>query len=467
MGIFDFFKSKDKQEKSITLNPIAAQPAQLVFRMHGASPVLYYADNTDTFLRNGFEANHVVFTIADWCAKKMTVPPPILYKTKNKAAAKRYHSIQKAGGFENVADAIRLKNEAFAEVESHPILEILKNPNPLMNWDEFVYGYFIFKQFVGNSVFQGVWTENGLNSGKIQQLWLLPSNYIRAVSGQGLNVIDYYIDERNPSEKLNPEQICVIRNFSSNYQTAGSNLAGMSVLKAAARHLKKSNEALDAETEALQNRGASKLIYSALPADFDESLLPDSKTVDAINEDLRKRVKEAGNQGLIYNSTPLGSIEIGMSPIDLQILESQKFDIQTWASLFHVDSRVVLNDHQSSTKDNMQAARLNSLSDGVVPHLISLANALNSWFIPTYKEEGLFLDFDITVFPEIQRQLRETAKEMNDTGVFTVDEIRAIWKYANYEGENGDKILVGTNKQILDDLSNTLPDVNNISGGGI
>jgi len=427
---------------------------------------MYYTDNNDTYLRNGFEQNHVVFTIADWCAKKMTVPPPILYKTKNKSAAKRYHAIQKAGGFENISDAIKLKSEAFIEIESHPILDVLKNPNPLMSWDEFVYGYFIFKQFVGNSVFQGVWTDNGLNAKKIQQIWLMPSNYIKAVSGQGLNIIDHYIDERNPTVKIMPEQVCVIRNFSADYQTAGSHLAGMSVLKAAGRQLKKSNEALDAETEALQNRGASSLIFPDLKQDFDESMLPDGKTIDTLNEDMRKRLKEAGNQGIVLNSVPLKSIQIGMSPVDLQILETQRFDIQTWASLFHVDSRVLLNDHQSSTKDNMQAARLNSLSDGVVPHLIALANALNSWFIPSYGDDSLFLDFDTTVFPEVQRQLRDTAKEMSDTGVFTTDEIRAIWKYANYTGENGDKILVGSNKQILDDLSNTLPDTANVGGAG-
>lgn len=466
MGFWDFLKSQDNQEKSLTLNPIAAQPAQLIFRMHGAAPVIYYADSTDTYLRNGFEQNHVIFTVADWCAKKMTVPPPILYRTKNKSAAKRYHAIQKAGGFDNISDAVKLKNMAFEEIESHPILDILKNPNPLMTWDEFVYGYFIFKQFVGNAVIQGVWTENGLNSGKIQQLWLLPSNYIRAISGQGLNVIDHYIDERVPSEKIKPEQVCVIRNFSADYQVAGSHLGGMSVLKSAARQLKKSNEALNAETEALQNRGASSLIFPDFKGDFDESMLPDGKTIDTLNEDMRKRLKEAGNQGIVLNSVPLKHIQIGMSPVDLQILETQKFDIQTWASLFHVDSRVVLNDHQSSTKDNMQAARLNSLTDGVIPHLIALANGLNSWFVKSYGDDSLFLDFDITVFPEVQRQLRDTAKEMSDTGAFTINEIREIWKYANYTGENGDKILVNSNKQILDDLSNTLPDVADTGGAG-
>ena len=456
MGLFDFLNTK-KQEKSIRVEPIAALPAQLVLRQFGASPVLYYGDNTDVYLRKGYESNHVIFTLADWCGKKMTVAPPILYRTKNKVAAKRYKQLMKANSFENVAEKVILKNLAFEEIEEHPILDLLNQPNQFMNWDEFVYGYYIFKQFVGNATIQGVWTENGINAGKIQQLWLLPSNYIQAYSGEGLNMIDYYVDSRNPTEKIPTEQICKIRNFSADYQTPGSQLQGQSVLKAAARLLKKSNEALDAETEALQNRGAAKLIFPKLNGEQLQNLA-DEVQVDAINEGMRKRLREAGNQGVVVNSIPLDSITIGMSPVDLQILETQKADTAFWASLFHIDTRVVLNSHESSTRDNMQTARLYSITDGVLPHLTALANALNNWLIPTYKEDGLFLDFDDSVFPEMQREYRETAKQMKEAEVFTTNEIRAVLKYGNYDGENGDKILVSTNKQILDDLSNVLPD---------
>jgi hypothetical protein len=41
----------------------------------------------------------------------------------------------------------------------------------------------------------------------------------------------------------------------------------------------------------------------------------------------------------------------------------------------------------------------------------------------------------------------------------TVNEIRNVIKYDNYEGENGDKILVSGNKKILDDIQFDLPQV--------
>jgi len=460
MGLFDIFK-----KKSVVLQPSSAQPANLIFRMMGANPVIFFADDTDTYLRKGFEGNHVIFTVADWAARKMTLVPPILYDTKDKGAAKDYQALRKEGSLGNYIESLRIKNKAFVEVKQHPLLDVLKNPNPTMSWDEFIYGFYIYKKFVGRSVIQGISTGNGLNANKMQELWLLPANYIQAVSGSGLNIIDYYQDSRNPAEKIPTEQIMIARNFSANYTVAGSHLSGQSIMQAARGLLTKSNSALEAESESLQNRGARTLVFPTVPKELIGAAitLPDGETVDSMNVALNKRLREAGNQGVVVNSLPLGVAQIGLSPVDLQILETNKMDIQAWCSLFHVDSRVVFNDHQSSTKDNMQAARLNSITDGVLPELEALKNCLNQTFVKSWGD-GLMLDFDYTILPEIQKELRDTAKEMKDTEVFTINEIRDMWKFGAYEGENGDKILVSSNKQILDDLSNTLPDANVTAG---
>jgi len=457
MNILDWF-SGEKKEKSIVIDSASKVPAEIVVQFIGGHPVVYYKSNTNTYLRKGFEGNHMIFTIADWCARKMTCIPPILYNVKDKSAAKDYKYLRKEGSFDSYLAARKIKEQAFKEVKDHQILDVLANPNPLMSWDEFIYGYFIFKKFVGNSIIQGIATENGLNAGKVQELWLLPSNYITPVGGQGLDAIDHYTDSRHPDLKIPTDYLIVTRNFSADYRTPGAQLSGMSVLQAATGQLTKSNTSLEAETEALQNRGARNLIFPKIPKELMGGLtLPSGETVDTMNQDLRKRLKEAGNQGTIVNSIELGHIQIGMSPVDLQILETNKADIQLWCSLFHVDSRAVYNDHQSSTKDNMQTARLNSIVDGVFPDLEALKNGLNQKFIKTWGDE-FYLDFDYTVLAEIQAQLRETAEKMASTGVFTTNEIREIWKYEKYNGMNGDKILVASTKRILDDLDNVLDD---------
>ncbi len=464
MGILDFFGIKKKQ---VTLPSYDTVPAQLIFRQFGASPVLYFAENTDTYLQKGFEGNHVVFTIADYLGRKISTVPPILYKVKDKSAQKDYNYLRKEGSYYNYRESLKIKSKAFVEIEEHPILNILKKPNPTMNWDEFIYGYLVYKKFVGRSVIQGVSTQEGLNKGKPQELWLLPANYIQAVSGTDLNIIDYYQDSRNPEIKISTDEVMMIRNFSSDYSVPGGHLSGMSVLKSASKLLTKSNSAMEAETESLQNRGARTLVYPQIPKEIlgGGISMPDGVTMDAMNEALNKRLREAGNQGVVLNSLPLGIAQIGLSPVDLQILETNRFDIQMWCSLFHVDSRVIFNDHTSSTLDNMKTARLNTITDGVMPDIEALKNGLNEFLVQKW-DSSLVLDFDYTILPEIQDNLRSVAKDMKDSEVFTINEIRQMWKYGNYEGENGDKILVSSSKQILDDLSNSLPDVNDTSMAG-
>lgn len=453
---------KEKASKEI----VSYTALQSLFRLYGGSPVVWYGDSTDDYLREGYEGNYAVFTIADWCARKISTIPPILYTTKDKGAAKAYKQLRKEGSIANYLEAQRIKNRAFNEVEDteHPLLKLLEKPNPTMYWDEFVYGYYIFKKFVGNAKIYKEATTLGLNAGKAQSLWLLPSNYIKPIGGKELDIVKEYQDIRNPAIKFLTEDMIVIRNFSADYRTPGAHLEGMSIMKAASKLLKKSNESMAASTEALQNRGASKIVFPK----FTESqmnagglTLPDDVQIDALNAATRKRLKEAGSQGIVIHSIPLDKIEIGMSPVDLNTLENDKADIQFWCSLFHVDSRVVFNDHQSSTKDNMQGARLNSITDGIFPECEAIRNAFNDTIVEPFGKD-LFLDMDYTTLPEIQRELRETAKEMSASGLFTVNEMRAVWKYDDYEGMNGDKILVPTNKQILDDMDSALPNVQGV-----
>lgn len=464
MNILEFLGLKKKQ---LVLPDYDKLPAQLIFRQFGASPVLYYAENSDNYLKKGFEGNHVVFTIADYCGRKLTTIPPILYKVKDKSAQKDYNYLRKEGSYYNYRESLRVKAKAFDEVTSHPILDILAKPNPTMNWDEFIYGYFVYKKFVGRSVIQGVSTDTGINKGKPQELWLLPANYIQAVSGSNLNIIDYYQDSRNPEFKIPTDQVLMIRNFSSDYSVPGGHLSGMSVLKSASKLLTKSNSAMDAETESLQNRGARTLVYPQIPKEMlgGGITMPDGQTIDAMNMALNKRLKEAGNQGVVLNSLPLGIAQIGLSPVDLQILETNRFDIQMWCSLFHVDSRVIFNDHTSSTLDNMKTARLNTITDGIFPDIEALKNGLNEFLVKKW-DDTLVLDFDYTILPEIQDNLRQVAKDMKEAEVFTVNEIREMWKYGNYEGENADKILISSSKQILDDLSSSLPNVTDTNVAG-
>jgi len=436
------------------------QTIRLVFNgeLGGYRPLVYFSDNTETYIEKGFLGNHVVFTITDWVGRKMASIDPLVYKIKSKKDAKKYNLFQKNFNPHNSIRIAQLKKKAFdvEEIEGeHPLKSVLERPNPFQTWDEFIYGYLVYKKFTGRCYIKGVKVENSTRTKGYQELYLLPSQYIEAVSGEGSTVISHYRDSRVPDEKILTEDVCIIKTFSP----VDGGMNGTSIFKSASKLLTKSSDALDAETETMQNRGAKKIVFPNL-APREMADLPSMQGVqqDQVSEKLRKSIKEAGNNGIALNAIPLGSIDLGLSPVDLNILQSKQHDEKAWCSLFHVSSMVVLNDHESASYDTMQQNMVLSVSNGVIPELEALKNALNSWLVPSH-DPSLYIDFDYTEFPEMYKEIFDVAKELKNTEVVTVDEIRAVIKYDNYEGENGNKILVSGNKKILDDIQYDLPQV--------
>lgn len=436
------------------------QIIRLVFNgeLGGYKPLIYFSDNTETYIEQGFLGNHVVFTITDWCARKMASVEPLVYKIKSKKATKKYNEFQKNFNPHNAIRISQLKKKAFEleEVESgNTLTTVLERPNPFQTWDEFIYGYFVYKKYTGRCYIRGIRAENSVRTKGYQEMYLLPSQYVEVVAGDGNTVVEYYRDSRVPDEKILTEDVCVIKTFSP----VDGGLNGTSIFKSASKLLKKSSDALDAETEIMQNRGAKKIIFPSISPDQLQSMvLPDSTQTSNISEKIRKTIKEAGNGGIATNSVPLGMIDLGLTPVDLNILASKQHDEKAWCSLFHVSSMVVLNDHESASYDTMQQNMVLSVSNGIIPELEALKNALNNWLAPTHGDD-LYIDFDYTEFPEMYKEIFAVAKELKNTEVVTVDEIRAVIKYDNYEGDNGDKILVSGNKKILDDIQFDLPQV--------
>ena len=423
----------------------------------GYRPLVYFGDETQTYIDNGFLGNHVIFTVTDWVARKMASVTPIVYRVKNKQALKQYKNYQANFNPKNIVKLNELKKKALeiVEVDSHPLVELLNSPNPTQSWDEFIYGYLVYKKFVGRVFIKGAKADNSTRTKGFQQLYLLPSQHIISETGQGGTIIANYIDKRQPTEKINTEEVCCIKTFSP---VAGG-FDGTSIFKSARKLMQKSSDALDAETETMQNRGAKKIVFPNLtPEQLSSIHIPTDKQESSANEKLRKLINESGNGGIALNSIPLGSIELGLSPVDLDILASKSYDDKAWCSLFHVNSMVVLNDHKSASYDTMQQGKVSSVTDGVIPELEALKNGLNSWLCPTY-EDNLYIDFDYTEFPEMYEELFKVAERLKNTEAVTTNEIREVIKYDTYEGENADKILVSSSKKILDDIAFDLPQI--------
>jgi hypothetical protein len=456
MKLFGYEIIKEK-----SLSALNAFVARMVFSNNygGSKPVVYFKDTKDIYIKKGFEQNHVIFTVFDWVAKRSGVVTPLLYSVKNKKKASKYSNFKKHFSIKNITAINSIKKEALSdEIDSDIILDILERPNPFMNWSEFVYAYRFYLDFVGIAYIYGVRAENSTRTKGFQELYILPSDQIEAISGDNEVVIKHYRDLRRPNEIIPTEDILVIRNFGLDISRTFIN--GYSKLKSASRLLQKTSDATDAETETLQNRGANTIVFPRLtPDQLASMVLPGDEQTATMQEKLRKTISEAGNNGVALNSIPLDHIQIGLSPIDMGILDSKKIDEKAWCSLWHVSDMVVLNNHEAASYDTMQQSKVSSITDGVIPDLEKLKDGLNNWFVPSH-DSNKYIDFDYTEYPEIYEELFKVAKDLKDTEAITIDEIREVLKYAPYDGENGDKILVSSSKKILDEITFDLPQIN-------
>jgi HK97 family phage portal protein len=141
-----------------------------------------------------------------------------------------------------------------------------------------------------------------------------------------------------------------------------------------------------------------------------------AKQVQAIKEKLtRGEWVGADNAGRIgVRGYKLGWQEVGLSQVDLAIIESEKWDLKRFCSVYGVPSQLV-GDSEASTYNNVKEAEKALTTRCAMPLLVSFRNHLNrkletDW---GYAGKGYFVDFDQTVFTELQEDIVEKSQWVN------------------------------------------------------
>src|SRR3546814_750380 len=118
-------------------------------------------------------------------------------------------------------------------VKSHPFVELLEKPNPLMTGKQLKREFLGYERITGNSYMYAATPGIGLNATLPQELWIIPSPCVEIVTGtrrdprSGYKVA-YFSDDNIPKEK-----IAHMKSFNPVADVTGSAwLYGMAPLKA-------------------------------------------------------------------------------------------------------------------------------------------------------------------------------------------------------------------------------------------
>jgi len=434
--------------KATPIVPVYSAPMEMIARFLANGQVVWFDNNAEGNIKEGFLGNHIIFTIQDWKSSKVASAPPLVYEIKDEKTYRKYRAFLADASVDSFRRSQDMKIKALEEIEGHDMQKVLDRPNPHMSRYEFEYGLQTYVDIVGSGYYMGV--RDGIadpEKGKITEMYLPPAHHMTIHTGDINNPIKEWSLSSNPDKKISAANVCQVRNFSPRYETASQWMYGLSRLFSAKGIIQKYKDGAASEIGIYQNNGRQDIIFPKDAVDPNEYSLEQMQGIrDAISSKLK-------SGGISTSTIELGSIRIGFSPTELGILESLQDAKVDLCALYHVPPELFAwGEH--STYNNMTEKRKIGLTDAVLPELEKRKDALNHWLVPSYAEKSkakLVIDYDYEYFPELQADNAEIVKWMQYVPL-TANERRALFKYDSKRDQNADKLMVQTNLTLLEDM---------------
>lgn len=410
MGFLDFFYERNTPPQPIQTK--ATTP--LLFPIIGNGGVNWLNDNSQTYITNGYAGNPVIYSIIKLITDKLSSVPFYLYEVKNGNKLKSYKSLAVNGNLVSTK-ALITKEQSLKEVENHPILSLLENPNPDQSFSDFLKNAIGYKLITGNSYIYGQKPEFGANRGKITGLSVLPSQLINIIGNQ---TVDYY-NVSGSNVRLNKEDVLHLKYWNPDWNS-GLQLYGQSPLKAGLKVLDLNNTAYKSQTEIIANKGAYGMLY-------DESGVLDPDQM----QQLKDKFQNASTNEIMMVSAKLGWTQFGVPSDELQILQQMDLNLRDLCNLYGVPS-LLLGNSNDKTYSNFEQAEKSLIYNVIVPELTALKDSLNKWILPAYSKadnKQYYIDFDITVLPQLAKDMGEVIEQLDKMWWVTGNEKRLATNY--------------------------------------
>ena len=455
MAIWDVFSKKKIS---------AVKPLQSVLPMTGPlgstvainrGIVTWQGADAQSFVNDGYVGNDIVYSIVRLITDKAKLAPFGVFKVINESAAKKYKALMsQPEKIKNWKDVLELRSKAFEEYTGDQRLnELLKHPNEEDSWADVVEQWCAFKLVTGNSFVYGRLIEGGANMGKPLTINVLPAQYMAIIANVEVfpPVVAGYQLYFGKLWSFKREEILHDKYFNPQWNITGNQLYGQSPLKAASRTLTRSNEAKTAAVSAFQNGGPAGVLFMN-----DDRFDPISGGEQAAA--LKKSVSEkAGSSN--YNQIAVSGYkvdwkEIGLSPVELGILESEKWDMVSLCNVYGVPSQL-MNDASNKTFNNQQEGEKALTLRCAIPLLNEIRDDFNKKLHTDWgyaNQQDIFIDYDLTVYQELEANKVQQVdwldkawwltpiQKYEEMGIHVPDELR----------DELSKIYIPSNLQALD-----------------
>jgi HK97 family phage portal protein len=315
-------------------------------------------------------------------------------------------------------------------VEDHPLLDLLRRPNPTQGGAALFESAYAFALIAGNSYLEAV----GPAASVPRELWTLRPDRMRVIPGaHGVpEAYRYTINGQWVDFKVDAltgrAPVLHLKNFHPL-----DDWYGLSPLEAAAVSVDQHNDAARWNVSLLQTGGrpSGALIYKPGHADAPDTLTPEQR--QSLRAELDRYYTGQDNAGrpLILEGG-LDWKEMALSPRDMDWLAGKDVSAREIALAFHVPSQLV-GIESSQTFANFEQARLALFDDAVLPLLAHVKDELNNWLAPQFGDT-LRIDYDLDRIEALAPRRQQVWDRVAGAAFLTVNEKRAALGYEPVEG---------------------------------
>lgn len=458
MGVFNNITNSifgGQIDRAVTAR-LAGSFNNAVFKYLNAGDIILDPDNYNYV--KAFEQTGAVYECVDLIIKKIIASPRLVYRIKDQEKYKTYKNLRKS---ENIMDrhmATKLRSSVLEEVKVDAIDKLLKRPNSKQNGNDFIEmlaGSYLIR---GNAYIYG--NGGNLEKKKWTELFAMPADMHIISGGVFEPVKKYFLNWGYDTEQEFPaEQIKHIKTFNPSYSITGSQMYGLSPLRPYLYAIDKIKNGDKQGDKMLKNGGKMGFVS---PKNVEDEFGSDQKK--GLKEQLKKAhgSTEALDR-IIPSEVPLEWTEIGLSSVDMQLLEMLGASADDIYRGYHVP--LYFRTLESATYNNVSTAKKQLIYDAVAPVADKIAAALTEFICAPYLLDGQEYEIvlDYMSLPDLTDDVKSTTDWLEKAWYLTPNQKLEVIGFGRSDAPGMDEVFINRNMVRMQDVMEGK--INNTSSG--
>lgn len=450
MGLIDRIKGVFQGEKALPYIPVSPTTMPELYQYR---PRMYQQDLLNYRYAKTYNTHEGIYAIVSMLAQKFSSFPVYVYEIKDLQKFAQYKAMNPQGFMSgaNLERSLMLKNLSMEIVVENDLSRLLETPNEYQSLTELLENYYGYKLIFGEGDLY--LNTGGVAGGRPLEMQVIPPPMVGVLqkTDDAFGVDGYYIKQGGiPIMMVDRRDLIMWKYFNPVVDDVEyMHLRGLSPLTAAMNILDNSVNAQKASGGMYANNGAKGALFGkSLPRTMSRDQM------SAIMTDINERINNTSQKGAVAAiAGDWGYHNFGMTSIDMQLLDAQRLNLQRLCNIYGVPT--VLFDAEHTTYNNYESAIKQLIVNKLLPEWKSLRDLLNRQLTPRFaatRGRKLYIDFDYTELPEIQKDLKDLNDSVRDAHWLTYNERRAVLRYGARPEPEMNMIYVPSGMQPIQDM---------------